>query len=206
MTKFGTILKKLRVSKGLGQKEVGAVIGVSDSSIRKYESDDRTPTPDAIKKLSAFFGVTTDYLLGNSDLMYPNEVHIPLENKKIPIIGTVTCGPNGLAFEYIDDYVYVDSRLGNNIVAFHCKGDSMIGLGIAEGDVAIVRQQDSIENGELAIVIINGDEGTLKRVRFQENMIVLESANSVYPPRVFAGTEMNIVKIVGKVIEVRKTF
>jgi repressor LexA len=206
MAKFGTILKKLRVSKGLGQKEVGAVIGVSDSSIRKYESDDRTPTPDAIKKLSVFFGVTTDYLLGNSDLMYSNEVHLPSENKKVPIIGTVRCGPNGLAYEYVDGYIYVDSSLTGDIRAFHCKGDSMTGLGIFDGDIAVVRIQADVESGELAVVVINGDEGTLKRVRKHDGVLVLEAANAVYPPRVFTGKELNTVKIVGKVIEVRKTF
>lgn len=65
MDTFGSRLKKLRIERNLGQKEIGAVLGVSDSSIRKYEADDRTPTPEAIKKLAEFFGVTTDYLLAN---------------------------------------------------------------------------------------------------------------------------------------------
>lgn len=199
-------IKQLRTENNLTQKDLAEYLNLTPKMVSFYELGQRTPPSDIILKLAEKFSVTTDYLLGNSDLMYSNEVHLPIENKKIPVIGTVTCGPNGLAFEYIDDYVYIDSHLGNNIVAFHCKGDSMIGLGIAKGDIAIVRQQDSIENGELAIVIINGDKGTLKRVRFQENMIVLESANSAYPPRIFSGKEMNIVKIVGKVIEVRKIF
>lgn len=206
MTTFGTRLRELRISKGLGQKEVGVIIDVSDSSIRKYETGDRTPTPDAIKKLASYFGVTVDYLIGNSSFPYPNQVSLPIENKKIPIIGTVKCGVDGLAFEYIDDYVYVDERFGTDVVGFHCKGDSMIGIGIADGDIAIVRKQDEVENGELAVVVINGEEGTLKRVRLQNGVIVLEAANAAYPPRIFAGAEMNIIKIVGKVLEVRKNF
>ena len=82
----------------------------------------------------------------------------------------------------------------------------MTGLGIFDGDIAIIRIQPEVENGELAVVIINGDEGTLKRVRKQEHMIILESSNPNYPPRVFAGEETNLVHIVGKVIEVRKQF
>lgn len=65
MSTFGLRLKELRTNKNLAQKEVGAIIGVSDSSIRKYESGDRTPTPDALKTLANFFDVSVDYLLGN---------------------------------------------------------------------------------------------------------------------------------------------
>lgn len=65
MKTFGERLKELRIASGLGQKEVAAWIGVSDSSIRKYESGERTPDPKAIKTLANQFNVTTDYLLGN---------------------------------------------------------------------------------------------------------------------------------------------
>lgn len=65
MSTFGVRLKELRTGKNLAQKEVGAIIGVSDSSIRKYESGDRTPTPDALKTLAKFFDVSVDYLLGS---------------------------------------------------------------------------------------------------------------------------------------------
>lgn len=65
MAEFGDRLKALRQRNKLGQKEVGAILGVSDSSIRKYEKGERTPTPEAIKKLSDYFGVSADYILGN---------------------------------------------------------------------------------------------------------------------------------------------
>ena len=159
-----------------------------------------------LRLISKILNVSVDYLLGNTDLPYPNEVHLPTENKKIPIIGTVRCGPNGLASEYIDDYIYVDSTFTGDNRGFHCKGDSMTGIGIFDGDTAIVRMQETIENGELAVVVINGDEGTLKRVRLQSCVIVLESVNAAYPPRIIAGAEMDNVKIVGKVIEIRRTF
>lgn len=111
-----------------------------------------------------------------------------------------------MAFEYIDDYIYVDSTFTGDIRGFHCKGDSMTGIGIFDGDTAIVRMQEAVENGELAVVVINGDEETLKRVRLQSGVTVLESTNAAYPPRIFAGAEMNNVKIVGEVIEIRRKF
>jgi repressor LexA len=81
----------------------------------------------------------------------------------------------------------------------------MNGLGIFEGDIALVRVQDDVDCGELAIVIVDGDEGMLKRIRKQEGAIILESANPSYPPRVFTGESMNSVRVVGKVVEIRRS-
>jgi len=71
MACFSERLRELRLEKNIGQKEVGAIIGVSDSSIRKYEVGDRTPDPTAIVKLADYFGVTTDYLLGRTTYRSP---------------------------------------------------------------------------------------------------------------------------------------
>jgi repressor LexA len=200
------VLKNLRTAKGISQAELANILGVAQQTVGKWERDIAFPNIDTMKKIAVFFKVSTDYLLGNSDFPLSNEIPLPVENKRVPVIGTVTCGPGGLAYQYIDDYVYIDSSLSGDIRALHCKGDSMTGMGIFEGDTAIIRIQDTIENGELAVIVINGDEGTLKRVRLQENVIVLEASNPAYPPRIFSGKEMKLVKIVGKVIEIRRKF
>lgn len=130
---------------------------------------------------------------------------VPTETAKIPIIASVKCGYNGYAYEYQEGSVFIDGEsYHGNIKAFRCYGDSMNGIGIFDGDIAIVRIQDDIENGELAIVVIDNEEGTLKRVRKQEGAIILESANPVYPPRVFTGSDMNTIRIIGKVVEIRR--
>ncbi|MCE5286966.1 MAG: helix-turn-helix domain-containing protein [Pelosinus sp.] len=82
MASFAEKLRNLRINKGIGQKEVGAVIGVSDSSIRKYESGTRTPNPEAITKLAKFFDVTTDELLGTTSLK-PTEPKKPKDLLKL---------------------------------------------------------------------------------------------------------------------------
>ena len=120
----------------------------------------------------------------------------------LPIIGTVTAGPNGLAYseqlgeERVDEG---DTNGGGSYFWLSVKGDSMIGEGIIPGDLALVREQPDIESGELGVVIVNGEEGTLKRVYKKENSIVLQSANAAYPPRIFSGPELNSICIVGKV-------
>lgn len=201
------ILKSLREQHGLSQQEVADKLGIDRTTYVKYESGSSKPVRK-LSELAALFGVTTDYLLGND--VDPNKLSNYLgpvvENKKIPIIGSVKCGPNGLAYEYLEGYVFVDDSLPGDVTAFVCKGDSMKDIGISDGDIAIVRRQCTIENGELAVVIINGEEGTLKRVRYHDNVMILEAANPAYPPRIFSGKEMNVVKIFGKVIQVRKNF
>lgn len=201
------ILKSLREQHGLSQQEVADKLGIDRTTYVKYESGSSKPVRK-LSELAALFGVTTDYLLGND--VDPNKLSNYLgpvvENKKIPIIGSVKCGPNGLAYEYLEGYVFVDDSLTGDVTAFVCKGDSMKDIGISDGDIAIVRRQCTIENGELAVVIINGEEGTLKRVRYHDSVMILEAANPAYPPRIFSGKEMNTVKIFGKVIQVRKNF
>lgn len=198
-------LKELRKSRNLTQAELAKILGIAQPTLSGWENDKFQIDDDIKTKIADYFGVTVDYLLGREDITkLSNYLRPVIENKKIPIIGTVKCGPNGLAFEDIDGYVYVDDDLTGEILAFRCKGDSMKFEAIDDGDIAIVRRQDDVECGELAVVIVNGDEGTLKRVRKFDGGIILEAANPDYPPRIFTGEDLNKIQIVGKVLETRR--
>lgn len=201
-------IKELRKQKNIKQTQLADILNVSQGTLSSWETGRYDIGNDDLRKLAAFFGVTTDYLLGRDiDITkLPGYLGPVAENKKVPIIGSVKCGPNGLAFEYLEGYVLVDDSFTGEIIAFHCKGDSMKDMGINDGDIAIVRKQDDVENGEVAVVIVNGDEGTLKRVRKFDGGIILLPANSNYKERVFTGEDLNLVKIVGKVLEIRKRF
>lgn len=200
-------LKELRKQHGLSQTDFANILGIAQSTLSGWETEKFQIDDDNKKKIADYFNVSIDYLMGRSDIsQLPGYIGAVSENKKIPIIGSVKCGTNGLAFEYLDGYVSIDESFSGNVVAFRCKGDSMKGVGINDGDIAIVRQQDDVESGELAVVVVNGDEGTLKRVRKFDGGIILEAANPDYPPRVFTGEDLNIIKIMGKVLETRKKF
>lgn len=127
------------------------------------------------------------------------------DNRKIPIVGTVTCGPNGIAYEDIDGYIMVDESLHGDLLALRTRGDSMTGAGIDEGDLAIIRIQDDVESGEIAAVLI-GEEATLKRVVKSPIGIALEGANPSCNTRYFTGEEANNIRIIGKLVEIRKRF
>jgi repressor LexA len=221
MATIGERLTALRENKSLTQAQVAEIIGVDRTSYAKYEANVNKPTRK-LKELSNLFNVTTDYIMCLSDNPHgtpfagqipgqfltfagqkvKNEVPPPTDNIKIPIIASVKCGYGGLAYEYLDGYVPIDSSsMHGEIKAFRCYGDSMKDIGIFDGDVAVVRLQDDVENGELAIVLVN-DEGMLKRVRKEKGVLMLESANPDYPPMIF--TSDNEVKIIGRVMEIRR--
>jgi len=126
----------------------------------------------------------------------------------IPIIGLVKAGPNGLAYEESLGFETAEEQdiNGGRYFYLQVKGDSMIGEGIFEGDLALVREQPDVEDGELAVVIVDGEEGTLKRVYKSKGSIVLQAANPNYPPRTFVGSDMERVRIVGRVKLLKRKF
>ena len=200
----GNRIKNARIAKGLTQESVAKYMDVTRNAVGAWENGRALPPAKNFPRLASFLGVSTAYLQMESDYPYGNEIPMPEDLLKIPIIATVKCGVNGLAFEEDGAFVNVENKHGEDLRAFRCKGDSMINEGIHDGDIAIVRIQDAVESGELAIVVINGDEGTLKKVHIQKDAIILESANPSYPARVFTGVDRAIVHIVGKVIETRR--
>lgn len=124
---------------------------------------------------------------------------IPMpEMRSIPLVGTIACGAPILAEEHIDDYINIPKTIMADF-ALTCKGDSMINARIFDGDIVYIRQQDTVDNGEIAAVLIDG-EATLKRVRLFEDHISLEPENPQYRPIVLWGDDMNTVRILGKAV------
>ena len=201
---IGERIRRSRIAKSLTQDEVSRLMEVTRGAVANWEHNRSLPPAKNFPRLAQILGVSSSYLQMESDYPIANEIPMPEDLLKIPIIATVKCGVNGLAFEEDGGFVNVEKKHGEDLRAFRCKGDSMINAGIHDGDVAIVRIQDTVESGELAIVVINGDEGTLKKVHVQNDAIILESANPSYPARVFTGVDRAIVHIVGKVIETRR--
>lgn len=221
---IGKIIREYRKAAHLTQAELGEKVYKSAQVISNWERGYTTGiTPDDLTKISSALGIQPGELLKaymdeqllddsqNKQRIKAAKLYPLRETNRVPIIGSVRCGPGGLAYEYIDEYIAVDERYRpDEILAFRAEGDSMEGDGIREGDICIVHLQEDVPNGALAVVVIcNGEEseGTLKHVlKDEENgVIVLQSSNSKYPPRVFTGADANNVKIIGEVVEFRHT-
>ena len=187
-------------------------IKISKSSVNMYERNEREPGLDTLERIADYFNVDMDFLLGMSDYQNKHQwlasvssesgipaniIPMPTMNK-IPLIGSIACGAPILAEEHIDDYVDIPNHINANF-ALTCKGDSMINARIFDGDIVYIRQQDTVDNGQIAAVLIDG-EATLKRVRLFEDHISLEPENPQYRPLVYWGEEMNSVRILGKAV------
>lgn len=210
MPKFSDRLRFLRNQKGLSQMELSKLLKTSKSSINMYERGEREPGLEMLELIADIFNVDMDYLLGKSDcpnkaasMIFSNSdlpsniVPMP-EMRSIPLVDTIACGAPILAEEHIDDYINIPKTIMADF-ALTCKGDSMINARIFDGDVVYIRQQDTVDSGEIAAVLIEG-EATLKRVRLFEDHISLEPENPQYRPIVLWGEEMNTVRILGKAV------
>lgn len=123
----------------------------------------------------------------------------------VPIVGTVRCGPGGLAFEDLQGAALAEVSNPSDYFYLRAEGDSMV-PDIKPGDLVLVHIQPEVETGELAVVIVNGEEGMLKKYVHKDNAVILMSLNQEYPPRVFVGEEMNSVKVAGKVVESKRKY
>ena len=197
----GSRIKEAREAKGLTQAELGHAVRTTKQTIFKYENGIVTNIPlDRLEQLANVLSVSAAYLMGwePKELDAPaNIIQVPTM-KKIPIVGTIACGTPILAAENIEGSADVPDTIRADF-ALRCKGDSMINARIYDGDIVYIRQQPTVENGEIAAVLI-GDEATLKRFHRYEDRIVLEPANPLFDPLVYRGNEMDQVLILGKAV------
>lgn len=198
------VLRQLRKSKGLTMKDVALAIDVSEATVSLYERGLRSPSYEILLKLGEYFGVSVDFLLNGNALglesekrSWPPSNIVPLPPmKKIPLVGRIACGSPILAEQNITGYADIPDHIRADF-ALVCKGDSMINAGIMDGDIVFIHQQEWVENGQIAAVMVGDDEATLKRFYHEGDVVQLTAENSTVPPRVFIGKEIESVRVVG---------
>lgn len=205
---FGAKLKNCRKNMSLSQKEFGQKIGVAESTVSLYESNKRFPDADTLKKISSLFGVSIDYLLGNS----PDTDLDPDSGRgvRIPVLGRVVAGIPLDAIEEVIDYEEIPKSMAatGDYFALQVKGDSMLPT-LKDGDVVIVKKQPTVNSGDIAIILVNGNEATVKEVKESPAGITLIGHNvAVYTPQFYTNEEIKSlpVQVLGKVVEMRRKF
>ena len=190
-------------------KDVADKVGVAPSTILRYENGtfDRIKLPVLLKISDALF-VNPAWITGKSDDAGTSEYDMPPtipENvismprmNSVPLVGTIACGDPILAEENIEDYVEMPEHIRADF-ALRCKGDSMTGARIYDGDIVYIKQDAYVNNGDIAAILVD-DEATLKRVYRSEDRVVLQPENSTYAPLVFSGQEMESIRILGKAV------
>ncbi len=200
-------IRKLRVGRGYSQDQLASMLKVSRSAISMYETGQREPDFETCEAIADIFNVDMDYLIGRSDVekrasvippSYPDTILPMPQMRKIPLIGTIACGEPILAQENIDGEVDLPDHIHADF-ALHCKGDSMINARIFDGDIVYIRQQDDVDNGQIAAVLI-GDEATLKRVYKYPGRLELRPENPTFPVLQYEGDQLAEIRIIGKAV------
>ena len=199
---MGERIKALRVEKGWSQEELGRMVGLQRAAINKYEKGNvENMKRSVIKRMSELFEVSPSYLMALDDLDKYSNIQYVEEMVDIPVIGTIACGDPITAEQNVAYYkTYNKSNLpSGELYLLEAKGDSME-PNIPNKSLVLCRVQNDVENGEIAAVLLNGDtEGTLKRVRKIDGIVLLEAVNPAYPPILV--NEENPARIIGKAIE-----
>ncbi len=198
------IFEKLLEERNVTAYRVAKETGITTATFTSWKQGKYTPKQDKLQKIADFFDVSIDYLMGRSEDPTPIKMSNVIDNVelvKIPIYGEIRAGYNSLAREDIVGYEIVskDSVADGEYFFLVVKGDSMIDEGIREGMRVLVRKQRTCQHGKIGVVIVNGDEGTLKRVYYEDDNIILQAANREIPPRVYPIDE---VMIQGQVTQV----
>lgn len=196
-------LQKLMDRESITQKDIAVIAGVFQQSVSNWLAGKLMPRMGAIEKIAEYFDVA------KSDLL---EMKDGYESKatRIPVLGTVKAGIPITAVQEILDYEEISSEMARcgEYFALRIKGDSMEPR-MHEGDVVIVKQQSTVDSGQIAIVLVNGDEATVKKVRFRNNGIELIAFNSyAYEPHFYSAEDIQRlpVEIIGRVVELRAKF
>jgi len=202
---IGNRIKLLREELGLKQDDLAKKISVSPSAIGMYERNLREPNNELTLKLSEYFNVSTDYLLGKSNIRNSENN----QELKIPVLGVVKAGYNWLADENVIGYVSVNDKTlkGDGFFAVQVKGISMVPE-IYEGDIAIVKKQNDFENGDYVVALINGDEATIKKAYKNDTGLLLRPANNSVEPLIFTKEDIETlpVTIIGVVYNITRNF
>lgn len=217
MNTIANRLKQALEMRNMKQADLVNMTGIGKSSISTYLSGDYEPKQKNLYRLAKALDVNESWLMGYDVPMerqqpvqstatsfvgtIPNLLPLP-KTRKVPRLGTIACGEPILAQENIENYDKAPEGV-NCDFTLKCKGDSMTGARIHDGDIVYIRLQEEVENGEIAAVLVDDvgeSNATLKRVYLYENQIVLQAENPKYSPWVYTGEDMNKVRIIGKAV------
>lgn len=203
---IGEKIKEARRKKGYTLDELAKKVGTSKQTIFRYEADAISNIPpDKIEALAYALSTTPAYLMGwesedGESTFLRTKGIMPLRKRRIPLLGEISCGQPVYADENRETYVSTDCDFDADF-CLTAHGDSMIGARIFNGDLVFIKRQPTVENGEIAAVIIE-DEATLKRVYYypEQSKLILCPENPRYAPLSYSGAELDRIVILGKAV------
>lgn len=197
---IGCNIKKYRKIRGYTQQELSERASISRSYLGDIEGGRYNPSIETLKDIADALNVDVSNLMGDGDIR---------KGVRIPVLGRIAAGIPIEAITDIIDFEEISDEMAKSgdYFALQIRGDSMEPK-FSDGDVVIVRKQSTIESGEIAIVIINGEDATIKKVKKHDTGIYLIPTNTNYSPQFYTNEEIiNLpLTILGKVVELRAKF
>jgi len=197
MDTMGKRLKRLRAMSGKTQSEIAQLlknynVKADRGTVARWETDKQVPTVSPIAALAKIYGVSMDFI-GEGE---PSSDSVK-RGVQVRILGTIAAGdPLYCNQSFNDEFVSIPSEWDVDF-GLRIKGTSMIGADIPDGSVVLCKSQDDVDDGEIAVCIIDGEEATLKRVRRYAGVLVLHPENPNMEDYVFTGKDKSTVKIIG---------
>lgn len=190
--------------KGIKAVEVGRATGINPSTFTTWKKGTSTPKQSTLKKIADYFDVSLSWLIGESD-----DRETDTGMAKIPVVGLVAAGIPITAHENVIGYEEVPKEILNrgDYFGLRIKGDSM-NPAILDGDIVIVRKQNTADTGDIVIALVNGEDGVCKKLIKKQDGIVLHSLNETYGDFSYTNEQISSlpVIIVGKVEQLRRNF
>lgn len=200
-------IKSRRKELNLTLEQVGDLVGVGKSTVRKWETGDiENMKRDKIVKLAKALRVSPSYIMGIEEEEQHQLETLPV--KKIPVVSQISAGLPIYSEENLIDYTYIATKnlsVDKELFGLKVSGDSM-DKEFKDGEVVIVEKDSVVENGQIGVVMINGYNATVKRVRYEKDRIILipESNNPAHYPQVYSQDDE--VKIIGRVVASQRLF
>ena len=202
---FKENLRFLRKKYHISQNELADEFGYkSFTTVQKWEDGTSMPKMTMLQKLADYFNVSMEKLI-NQDLSSEQ-----LSAVRVPVLGTVKAGYDMFAEQQIEDYEWVsaDEARGGEYFYLDVVGDSMKNARILEGDRVYIHRQNSVDNGQIAVILLDNDEVTLKRVFYRDGNMILQPENEDYEPVVIPFTDVmeRKVQILGRLVHNKITY
>ena len=194
---FKDNLRYLRKVNKMSQDTLAEKLGYkSFTTVQKWEDGSAFPRVSTLKKIAEIFDIDLDHLLN---------LNIRADKVAVPIIGEVKAGYDLYANEDIYGYEYCNNNEYGSGEFFYLKvkGDSMIDVRIGQGDIVYVKKQNYLDDNDIGVFLLDNNEVTIKRVKFDKDDIILKAANKNYADRRFKSDE---IKILGKVLHNKVLF
>lgn len=206
---IGEMINKRRLELGLTLEEVGNIVGVSKSTVKKWENGYISNMKrDKIELLSKALKMNPVSFITGEEYNNSNVNPLPQHNVYMrPVYNSVAAGFGAVAQDTIVDYMptYINCSAEQELYFWvTVTGDSMAPL-IDDNSKILIKKQTSVDSGQIAVVLVDGEEAVVKKVVYDIDWIELHSVNPYYPPRRFEGAEVQRVQILGLVKEVSKT-